>query len=144
VVVQPAIRMSSRGARTIRDMVNLGDDRWGARRLWTAPAGAEGGKKSGARRIGGVTPPLPHLVLYTRPGCHLCDEAREAIEAVLADRAARSLPVPPLTEQNIDEDDDLQRRYLERIPVVELDGRRVELIVSIGKVRRLLGEALDG
>jgi hypothetical protein len=89
-------------------------------------------------------PPLPHLVLYARPGCHLCDEAREAIEAVLADRAARSLPVPPLTERNIEQDAELHRRYLDRIPVVELDGRRVELIVSIGKVRRLLGEALDG
>jgi hypothetical protein len=91
-----------------------------------------------------VTSPLPHLVLYARPGCHLCDEAREAIEAVLADRASRSLPVPPLTERNIDEDEDVQRRYLERIPVVELDGSRIELIVSVGKVRRLLAEVLDG
>lgn len=91
-----------------------------------------------------MTSPLPHLVLYARPGCHLCDEAREAIEVVLADRASRSLPVPALTERNIDEDEDLQRRYLERIPVVELDGSRVELIVSVGKVRRLLAEVLDG
>jgi len=30
-----------------------------------------------------VAAPLPDLTLYTRPGCHLCDEAREAIEAVL-------------------------------------------------------------
>lgn len=88
--------------------------------------------------------PMPELVLYARPGCHLCDEAREAIRAVLADRAERSLPVPSLTERNIEADADLHRRLLERIPVVEIDGRRVELVVSVGKVRRLLAEALDG
>ncbi|NJD29700.1 MAG: glutaredoxin family protein [Chloroflexi bacterium] len=87
--------------------------------------------------------PLPHLVLYARPGCHLCDEAREAIEAVLADREARGLPVPPLSERNIDEDAELHRRFLERIPVVELDGRRIELIVTVGQVRRLLTDVLD-
>jgi hypothetical protein len=87
--------------------------------------------------------PLPHLVLYARPGCHLCDDAREVIDAVLADRAARSLPVPELRERNIEDDPELHRLFLERIPVVELDGRRVELIVSVGKLRRLLAEALD-
>jgi len=89
-------------------------------------------------------PPLPHLVLYARPGCHLCDEARQSIEAVLADRSSRSLPVPPLRERNIDEDEALQRLLMERIPVVELEGRRIELIVSVGKLRRLLTEVLDG
>jgi len=90
-----------------------------------------------------VTSPLPHLVLYARPGCHLCDEAREAIEAVLAQRAAQGLPVPSLTERNIEADEALHRAFLERIPVVELDGRRIELIVGAGKVRRLLAEVLD-
>jgi len=90
-----------------------------------------------------VTSPLPHLVLYARPGCHLCDEAREAIEAVVAERTARSLPVPQVSERNIEDDEVLHRRFLERIPVVELDGRRVELVVSVGKLRRLLGEVLD-
>ncbi len=90
-----------------------------------------------------MTSPLPHLVLYARPGCHLCDEAREAIEAVLAQRAAQGLPVPSLTERNIEADEALHRAFLERIPVVELDGRRIELIVGAGKVRRLLAEVLD-
>jgi Glutaredoxin-like domain (DUF836) len=91
-----------------------------------------------------VTSPLPDLVLYARPGCHLCDEARRAIEAVLAQRAAQGLPVPTLTERNIEADEALHRAYLERIPVVELDGRRIELVVGAGRVRRLLAEALDG
>jgi hypothetical protein len=91
-----------------------------------------------------VTPPLPELILYTRPGCHLCDEARDAIQSALEDRAARGLPVPRVVERDIETDPEWHRQYLERIPVVELDGRRLELIVAASKVRRLLADALDG
>jgi hypothetical protein len=87
--------------------------------------------------------PLPDLVLYTRAACSLCDEAREAIELVLADRRARDLPVPALVVRDIETDPELHRRFLERIPVVELGTRRVELIVTVGKLRHLLGETLD-
>jgi hypothetical protein len=90
-----------------------------------------------------VAAPLPDLILYTRPGCHLCDEAREAIEAVLADRRTRDLPVPSVVEIDIESDPELHRRFLERIPVVELEGARVELIVTVGKLRRVFAEVLD-
>ena len=86
--------------------------------------------------------PLPDLVLYARPGCSLCDEARQAIELVVADRRERGLPVPNVVERDIERDDELHRALLERIPVVELGDQRVELVVSIGKLRRLL-QALD-
>lgn len=90
-------------------------------------------------------PPLSDLILYARPGCSLCEEAREAIRLVVGDRAARGLAVPVVVERNIDEDPELHRRLFERIPVVEIGDRRVELIVTVGKVRRLLNEALgDG
>jgi glutaredoxin len=56
----------------------------------------------------------PTLTLYSRPGCHLCDDARAVLERVRA-RAAFSLQ-----EVDITTDDDLHRRYLERIPVVTL------------------------
>jgi glutaredoxin len=56
----------------------------------------------------------PTLTLYSRPGCHLCDEARAALERVRA-RATFSLH-----EVNIETDEQLHRRYLERIPVVAL------------------------
>jgi glutaredoxin len=56
----------------------------------------------------------PTLTLYSRPGCHLCDEARAALERVRA-RATFSLH-----EVNIETDEELHRRYLERIPVVTL------------------------
>jgi hypothetical protein len=86
--------------------------------------------------------PQPDLVLYARPGCSLCDEAREAIGLVIDDRQARGLAVPNVVERNIEDDDELHRRLLERIPVVEIGNLRVELIVTVGKVRRLLNEAL--
>jgi hypothetical protein len=85
-----------------------------------------------------IVPPLPDLVLYARPACSLCDEARQAIELVLADRRERGEPVPEFVERDIETDPDLHRRYLERIPVVELGDERVELVVSVGKLRRLL------
>ena len=88
--------------------------------------------------------PLPDLVLYARAGCSLCDEAREAIELTLADRRQRGLPVPAFVERDIEADPELHRRYLERIPVVQLGTRRVELIVTVGKLRHLLSEVVDG
>ena len=59
------------------------------------------------------------VTLYTRPGCHLCDDARAAIERV-RERASFSL-----VEIDIESDDALHRAYLERIPVVELDGEEL-------------------
>jgi hypothetical protein len=90
-----------------------------------------------------VTSPLPDLVVYTRPGCHLCDEAREAIQSALEDRAAHGLPVPRVVERNIETNEAWHREYLERIPVLEVAGHRLELVVSAGKVRRMLADALD-
>jgi hypothetical protein len=84
--------------------------------------------------------PLPDLVLYARPSCSLCDEARAAIDLVIADRRERGEAVPAVVERNIEDDPELHRRYLERIPVVELGDQRVELVVSVGKLRRMLSQ----
>ena len=56
------------------------------------------------------------VTLYGRDGCHLCDDARR----VLLDLRARV--AFELVEVDIETDDELHRRYLERIPVVALDG----------------------
>jgi glutaredoxin len=56
------------------------------------------------------------VTLYGRPGCHLCDDARAALERV---RARHPFA---LEEIDITTDDALHARYLERIPVVALDG----------------------
>jgi hypothetical protein len=90
-----------------------------------------------------VVPPLPDLVLFARPGCALCDEAREAIAVVLADRRERGVAVPEFVELDIEADEGLHRAYLERIPVVELGENRLELLVTVGKLRRMLADALD-
>ena len=59
------------------------------------------------------------VTLYGRPGCHLCDEARATLE-----RIRREEPFE-LVERDIEADDDLLRRYLERIPVIAVDGREL-------------------
>ncbi len=89
--------------------------------------------------------PLPDIVLYSRPGCHLCDEARTMLEGLLAVRAAGGLPSPTtLVERNIDADPALHRAFFETIPVVEVGTRRLELVTSPSVLRRFLVEALDG
>jgi glutaredoxin len=74
------------------------------------------------------------ITLYTRPGCHLCDEAREAILAL-----REELPSFELSEVNIEHDDGLLARYLERIPVVAVDGEVVsELELKLDRLRASL------
>jgi Glutaredoxin-like domain (DUF836) len=78
------------------------------------------------------------VVLYGREGCCLCDEAREVLLA-----ARRHHPFV-LQERDIDEDDALQRAYLERIPVVTIDGvETFELFVDPGELERRLGPIAD-
>jgi glutaredoxin len=74
-----------------------------------------------------------NVVLYTRPGCCLCDEAREVLERV------RDRHPFALSERDIEQDDALLHRYLERIPVVEIDGLEAfELFVDEPELERLL------
>ncbi len=61
----------------------------------------------------------PTVTLYGREGCHLCDGARAALLRIRAHAHFT------LEEVDITTDDDLHRRYLERIPVVALDGREL-------------------
>lgn len=85
---------------------------------------------------------MRELVLYTRPGCHLCDEARATIEAILADRREHGLDVPSLVERDISTNPAWERAYFAEIPVVELGDRRLTLATSPLQLRRFLDEAL--
>ena len=77
---------------------------------------------------------MTELVVYSRPGCHLCEQAIAAILA-LHDEGYRF----GLHEIDIESDDLLLRRHLERIPVVELDGKVVsELILDRDDLRARL------
>ena len=75
----------------------------------------------------------PALVLYHAPGCHLCERARAAIAEVRREREFS------LTEVDISGDPDLESRYRELLPVVEIDGeRRLVLHVFADALRRAL------
>ena len=60
--------------------------------------------------------PRALVKLYTRPGCHLCEEARREMQA------AGCADSYELEEINIDADPELRRRYGWDIPVVTIDG----------------------
>lgn len=69
---------------------------------------------------------MADVVVYSRPGCHLCEEAVAQI-VTLHEQGYRF----NLHEVDIESSDLLLRRHLERIPVVEVDGVEVsELILD--------------
>lgn len=59
----------------------------------------------------------PRLTLITRPGCHLCEVAKEALDRVAAVTGDRWVEV------DVTHDLELEREYGDRLPVVLLDGR---------------------
>jgi len=61
------------------------------------------------------------LTLIGKPGCHLCDDARQAIAGVVAEVADRVEVT--IDERSILDDEVLLERYSEEIPVVLIDGR---------------------
>lgn len=64
------------------------------------------------------------MTLIGKPGCHLCDEARDAIDGVLLEfRKANPTAQVVVEEQNILEDDALRLKYSEEIPVLLIDGK---------------------
>jgi glutaredoxin len=76
------------------------------------------------------------IVLYSRPGCHLCDVAREVLAA------ERERTPFDLEEISIEGDDALELEYQIRIPVVEIDGREVfEVEVDAAELARLVRTA---
>jgi glutaredoxin len=58
------------------------------------------------------------VTLYSRPGCHLCDDARAVIEAVCAELGES------YTEVDIDADPELRDRFTDEVPVTFVDGRQ--------------------
>ena len=58
----------------------------------------------------------PRVTLLTRPGCHLCDTARDVVRQVTGELGVGWV------ERSIDDDPALRGRYAEEIPVVLVDG----------------------
>lgn len=75
------------------------------------------------------------VTLYSRPGCHLCEEAKAQMAPLLRKFGAR------LREVNIDQDPILRERYTNDVPVVFLGGRKVaKHRLNVQQFRRRLQE----
>lgn len=76
------------------------------------------------------------VTLYTRPGCHLCEEAKAAIAPILLECGA------VLHEVNIDDDAALKELYGWDVPVIFIGCHKAaKHRVDVGKFRRQLQEA---
>lgn len=75
------------------------------------------------------------VTLIGKPGCHLCDDAREVVRGVCAETGAS------FEEKDITRDEELHRAYWEQIPVVLVDGEQHTFWrVDPARLRRALGE----
>ena len=78
----------------------------------------------------------PRVLVLTRPGCHLCEEAIAVVESVVAETG------DSYEERNVDRDPDLLRRYSEQVPVIFVDGRQHDFWrVDPGRLRAALHKA---
>ena len=76
------------------------------------------------------------VTIYSRPGCHLCEEAKSQIAPLLKEFGAR------LTEIDIDEDPDLRARYDYDVPVIFLGARKAaKHRLDLAQFRRQLRDA---
>jgi hypothetical protein len=79
---------------------------------------------------------MRRVVIYTREGCCLCDDALAVLERV----RTRHPGAFTIEAVDIESDDALLRRYLERIPVIEVDGAEAfELFVAEPELEQALG-----
>jgi glutaredoxin len=79
---------------------------------------------------------MRQVVLYTREGCCLCDDARQVLERL----GAQHVSSFALEEHDIDGEEALLLAYLERIPVITIDGEEAfELFVDEAELKRRLG-----
>jgi glutaredoxin len=78
------------------------------------------------------------VTLFGRPGCHLCDDARDHLERL------RATTPFDIEEVDITSDDALHARYLERIPVIAVDGVELsDFFVDEAKTLEALSLAPD-
>lgn len=73
---------------------------------------------------------MARLILYTGRGCHLCERAREVLDAEGVEYA----------EVDVTGDPELEARHREWLPVVEIDGERAFVFrIPVEALRRKLG-----
>jgi len=82
---------------------------------------------------------MPTLTLISKPGCHLCDVAREIVDTVVADLPAGT--EVDVVERSIFDDPSLFEQWWEKIPVVLIDDRlHAHWRVSADRLRIALTE----
>ncbi len=83
---------------------------------------------------------MPQVTVYTRDGCHLCDDAIDTIDDV-----AESIPTDvELSLIDVDDDPKLREAYGERVPYVFVDGTpRFKYRVDESELRNYLEQADD-
>jgi glutaredoxin len=92
-----------------------------------------GSQSSASRRQRRRAASIPRVVLYHAEGCHLCERAREVLRGELGDR---------FEEVDIGGDAELEARYREWLPVVEIDGERAFVyFVDPAALRRRLAQS---
>jgi hypothetical protein len=81
------------------------------------------------------------LTLYSRPGCHLCDEMKAVIARVVGEQAVDIT----LEEVDISTDAELESRYGTEIPVLLVNGRKVaKYRVTEAELARMLRDRAGG
>ena len=90
---------------------------------------------------------MPTITLYTKAGCHLCDEARVALDEALTIRRERQLSLEAselaVDEIDIRRDPAIFERYRYRIPVVVVDGvERLEGRITVDEIDDLMNDLL--
>jgi len=89
------------------------------------------------RPVNAMNPQPLRLGLYSRPGCHLCEDLR-----ALCERLGSEFPLQ-LTEVNVDADPALAARYGAEVPVLFIDGRKaVKFRTTETALRRTLRRRL--
>ena len=79
----------------------------------------------------------PQVTLYTRDRCHLCDEVKRQLTLLRREADFE------IREVNIDESEELRKRYGERVPVVAINGREAfDYRIDAGRFLKLLRAAL--
>jgi len=79
------------------------------------------------------------LTIYSRPGCHLCEDMKTVVQTV-----GRSIPIS-LEEIDISTDPALEARYGLEIPVLMMDGKKAaKYRITEADLRRLLAGRAEG
>jgi peroxiredoxin len=88
------------------------------------------------------SPTLPILEFYRRDGCHLCDEARDALQQVLEERVRRGDPIARVHVVDLARNRELEERYGALVPVIALHDQELALATSTQTIAAFLDRVL--